>query len=401
MKVLVLFSNPPDAPRIKLDHEDKIFFHLQHKYSNHDVIVERHPASAVDDVNNLLKHSYYDVIHFSGHGSPDGIYLDKNSINASNGELVSAKRLLSIFDLAEKPPKLVTLLCCYSDEHTELLIETAPFVITAFEKVNDDACLVFTEGFYDRLFSGHAIQSSFDHALSLLRAKGMPHHAFRISRRALINQGNSILIQSTPTNTKDSILINLDGVRDRLDKLGFDYDELLHYLARKITIHGWIFDQPRDGALIPIGKLLFGEFRWSDSKDVVYCTRLMRLQADYSQTRWTMWCRLLLSYNDLASSEHRSPDNPGGPTRRQVLGRALGLFTYHCKRYIAPIRSTIADMRETSILPHLELTIAHIEAAEDQFHLERYPQVVEYLEQALTNYHEIVTALQPPEATDL
>jgi hypothetical protein len=108
MNVLVIFSDPhdPDLPRIRLDKEDKIFKQLEQQFPG--VKIDRQHASGIDDVHALITRCEYDVIQFSGHGSSDGIYLEKSDIDCK--ELVSATRLQSLIQLAEKVPKLLFFL---------------------------------------------------------------------------------------------------------------------------------------------------------------------------------------------------------------------------------------------------------------------------------------------------
>ena len=130
MKLLVLFSDPAGTPHLRLDKEDKLITQLAKRF-NEVVIIERLHASQIDDIHSLISSQTSDVIQFSGHGSPAGIYLDRLDL-ADGGELVSATRLKSLLDIAEKPPTLIILLSCYSNSSLPILTSIAPFVITAF-----------------------------------------------------------------------------------------------------------------------------------------------------------------------------------------------------------------------------------------------------------------------------
>jgi hypothetical protein len=289
---------------------------------------------------------------------------------------------------------------CYSNESLSTLAEISPFVITATGAVDDKACLTFIQGFYERLFAGFSIGNAFDYAIHLLKAKNLPFDQFRLDRRCLIQRNGSKFVESIPDRRKNSILVNLDEVADDLDRFGMPEEELCHLLTRKLTIHYWIFSVPRENCIIPIGRLLFGEFSWQNSNDVVYCQKIMKLRGDVSQQHWQIWTKLVISYNDLASSEYRNLQNPSSPENRRVLTRAVRLFEHYMNRYLVPSREEILLLGFAECLPHVEFTISHCEAAADHLDLERYPQVVRSLEEALTNYHEIVDALQPPEHED-
>ena len=420
MKMLVVFSNPPDKSPLRLDKEDRVITKIARDFEG-TVVLERQHATEVDDIHSLITKGGYDVIHFSGHGSEDGIYLDRSDLDwrpgrlgsqpslrrdmkapdadqdEQHGELVSSKRLLSLLELASKPPLLVILLCCYSESCIHTLANAAPFVITSKCDVLDAACILFISGFYERLFSGHSVQGSFDHAMHLLSAKGFAADSFRLARRSLIKRADGLFVESTPDPNRDSILVNLDAVVTRLGSFGMSCEELCHLIARKLRVHSWIFDGASDRAIIPIGRLLFGEFTWKDAKDVVFCTKLMKLRADLPRRHWELWSRVLTSYNDLASCQYRAAPRPADPAARLILEQGVRIFKYHVNKYLQPSLPTIEDLGFQSLVPHVELAIASTEKAEDQMILERYPQAVSALEVALTNYHEVAVGLQPPE----
>jgi hypothetical protein len=395
MKVLVIFSDPPgeSAVRLRLDKEDKVIAQLGKK---HSVSIDRLHASEIDDIHSVIASEVFDIIQFSGHGDPDGIYLEKADFRPS-AELVAAERLESLLGIAEIPPRLVIFLSCYSNSSVQSLSRVAPFVISATGAVRDELCIEFIRSFYERHFSGQAISRAFDDAIRFLDSKSLPTDCFRLDRRSLIQRGDSRYIQSVPRGRDNSIILNLDAVAQLLPKFGMQEEEMCFLLSRKLAIHYWIFNVPRDRCIIPIGRLLFGEFGWKNADDVVYCKRLMKLRSDVSPDHWRLWSKLLVSYNDLASNEYRESRNPSDPGQRQLLRKAINLLQHHVNRYLIPARAEVERLGFTASLVNLEFVLTHAEAAEDQYRLERYPQVVQSLEEALTNYHEIVDDIHPPE----
>lgn len=395
MKVLVLFSDPPDASgaRLRLDREDKLISQLAKRYS---VAIDRLHASQIDDIQTVIASDNFNIIQFSGHGSSEGIYLDKADFGPS-GDLVTPDQLESLLSIAETPPRLVVFLSCFSNDAVVTLSRVAPFVISAVGPVRDDVCLEFIRCFYERHFSGHAISRAFDDAIRLLASKSLPTESFRFDRRFLIQKGHSRHIECKPRGRENSIILNLDAVTNVLSKFGMQEEEICFLLARKLAIHYWIFSVPRDGCIIPIGRLLFGEFSWKNADDVVYCDRIMKLRPDVLAEHWRVWSKLLISYNDLASNEYRLSNNPADPSQRNKLRQAITLFEHHINRYLVPARPEIERLGFSSSLVNFEFVVSHCEAARDQFELERFSQVVQALEEALTNYHEIVDAIHPPE----
>jgi hypothetical protein len=394
MKALFIFSNPPDQTPLRLDREDKIVASLAKQHADKSTI-ERLHASEVEDVLKLILSGEYEVLHFSGHGSPEGIYLDRADL-APTGEMVSAARLQSMIALAASPPKLVVILCCFSEASIDILATVAPFVITAVGAVRDEACLHFCNGLYERLFDGWGIKLAFEQACQRVQAKGMRSDCFRLHRPKVFEQKGSKFIECTPDPKRAGILVNLNAVADKLDSFGMPEEELFHLLARKLKIHYWIFSIPRERCVIPIDKLLFGEFTWQDAEVGVQCTRLMKLRADTPIEHMQIWHRLLISYNDLASSEYRSVPNPAAPGNARILVQAVRDFQHNVEKYLLPARDTLTRQGFTHLLPYLEFVATHCDAAADHLTLERFPQTIKSLEEALTNFHELVDGLCPP-----
>ncbi|MCG3132219.1 MAG: hypothetical protein FLDDKLPJ_03052 [Phycisphaerae bacterium] len=361
--------------------------------------MERVHASELDDVYRLLLDEPYDVIHFSAHGGTDGIILDKSGL-AAGGEAVTAERLRAGLALAERAPLLCLFLCCFSEVHLPVLAQTAPYVITSVGAVSDSAALSFVKAFYERFFQGHAIASAFDAAVIVAQSQGADASVFRLHRRQLVRKGASKYVECTPSpRYNNSILVNLDAVWQHIPLLGMSEEQLTYLIEKKLRIHYWIFAIPRDRCIIPIGRLLFGEFSWKDANDVVLCTRLLKLSSTTPDAQWRVWSRLLVSYNDLASLPYRAVDAPSSPTNRRLLNEAAQRFQQHAARFLRPELPTIRELGFTDLIPNAEFFLAHVDNALDEIKLERLEHVVKELEQALTNYHEIVDGLQPAEET--
>lgn len=393
MKILIIYSNPKDQPILRLDKEDRAISKLKREYEKE---IETHHASDVNDVHSLMKGEKYDVIQFSGHGSPKGIYLEKCNYE-NGGDLISAMRIVNLINLSEKLPSLVIFLCCYSNKSVEILSDAAPFVITTDHEIGDRECIEFVKGFYESFLEGNSIQSSFKHAINCLLAKQLPVDNFRLNRRYLLKKNNGLYVESKPSYKRDSLLIDLSIVSDKIAQLDIDEAEFCHLISRKLAIHHWIFDVPRDNAILPIGKLLFGEFSWEDSKDVVVCTNLMRFKGSLPPAHWKIWSRVLLAYNDLAACAYRSTINPSSPKNKPLLQHALELFENHIQRFLISTIDLVTDLGFIAVEPHIEWIKTNLDAANMYIQNNDLPKVVASLELSLSNFHEIVTILQPPE----
>lgn len=396
LRVLVLFSSPPGQPPLRLDKEDRLIHALARRFKT-KVVIDRHHATRVDDIHELIVDREYDIIQFSGHGDANGIYLERR--HCDTGEVVSPSRLVNLLRLSAKAPSLVLLLCCYGRNHVTTLADAAPFVITLDGAVEDEHCLNFIESFYEQRFRGKSTTDSYHRALALLQARDQKFDACALLRRQMIKQNASFFVECRPLPDQDPVLINLDAVKSEFKRLGMEEEEFCHLLARRLRIHRWIFNTPREHALIPVGRMLFGDFSWENAKDQVYCNRLIRLRADIPEKHWQEWSRLLNAYNDLASCEYRQDQSPADPSRRSMLREAVELYQDTLRRFIEPAQAAFGELRAVRLVANVVQVRTHIEAAAAHLEAGRLPAVVMQLELALTNLHEIVTVLQPPEET--
>lgn len=393
LNVLVIFANPPERPTLGLEREAKAILNRARQLDH--VSVEPLHAAEIDDITDLIVDGHFDVIQFSGHGDPGGIVLDKSDLQ-DQGDLVSPERLRELLSLPHKQPDVILLLACFSNEALEELSDVAPFVITALGRVSDEACAAFVGSFYERLFSGSGIQSAFDQTIQLLRVNKLPSQQFRLDRRALIREGGSVFAHITPDPPRDAILINLDEVMPSVSKLGLTESRLCHLLNRKLIFHEWIFGVPRERCVIPIGNMLCGVFSWENAKDVVYCHELLKLSTDIPVEHWKLWTEMLWSYNDLASSRYRTLRTPASPRSRGHLQRAVSILRHNIDKYLKTSYTQLEELGFKSLLPYAVNVETYCQLAEDQIPLERYQKIVQALELALTNFHELVEGLQPP-----
>ena len=146
VQVLVLFSNPDDTSRLRLDKEHRAIAKVLDELRLSPGIVQRLHAVTLKDALEAMRTLHAEIIQFSGHGSDDGIYLDRSDHLGS--ELVNAERLSSLIKTAASPPRALILLSCFSSSAVGSLGTVAPYLITLIGEANDGACAEFAAAFY-------------------------------------------------------------------------------------------------------------------------------------------------------------------------------------------------------------------------------------------------------------
>ena len=305
MRVLLVYASPGGMSRLRTDQEDRAVSKLKHRLERSSDFVSLH-AAQVDDIRDELLKRHFDVIHVSAHGYPGIVCLYGNGDGPS---LISANRLKALFKVGHSPILLIVL-ACYSDQAIEELSSIAPFVITTSGEVSDKSCVAFSEYLYESLLSERSVSRSFSNAINAMKANGIPSHWFVMTRTAFLDREGGPFLECTPDAKQDSIIVSLASVENQLGNFGMEKEVLLHLLERKLKIHHWIFSVPRDRCTIPIGPLLFGVFSWQDATKIVHCERIFRISSFATREQISIWHQILVYYNDLASAEYRTLDNP-------------------------------------------------------------------------------------------
>ena len=108
----------------------------------------------------------YQVVHFSGHGEPDGLALEDE---LGRTDFVTADELVDIF--RDRPVRLVVLNACRTDAIARRLHQEAgvPAVIATTDSLYDDEASLFTARLYAWLARGCSVAKAFAEARRSLR----------------------------------------------------------------------------------------------------------------------------------------------------------------------------------------------------------------------------------------
>jgi hypothetical protein len=172
VKALFLAANPVSMSRLAIDEEMRAIEQKVRASKHRDALVF-HSAWAVqpDDLLQLLNQHQPYIVHFSGHGSSQGLCLA-----GDNGQerFVTAAALKSLFTTLKDNVRLVFLNACYSHEQARALVETIDCVIGMKEGIRDDAAIAFASSFYRAVGFGRSLQEAFDQGVTSLLLEGIP-----------------------------------------------------------------------------------------------------------------------------------------------------------------------------------------------------------------------------------
>ena len=207
-RILIFYSNPSDTDRLRLDKEDRMLdMILKQRNVNRELVRKLH-ATSVKDFTTALREDEYEIVQFSGHGSEEGIYLEKEQIDG--GGIVSASHIAALLSEALPDLKAAIFVSCFSNAFASDLLDIAAFTITLDGTTDDEAAIEFMSAFYDCYFQFNSIENAFRNACLSIDALGKGDLIKPLLyRRAKEKNKNGVELQVLFDRREDSVYIDL------------------------------------------------------------------------------------------------------------------------------------------------------------------------------------------------
>lgn len=195
-RILYLTANPAGTSPLALEQEIRTT-EMKIRAAEHRDTLQLIPKLAVqpDDLLQAMNEHNPDIVHFSGHGTSDGIILLDDR---GNPRTVSTAALASLFKTLKGNVRLVVLNTCFSQTQAEAIVEHIDFALGMTCEVSDHAAITFASAFYRAIGFGRTIQEAFDqgktallledisedHTPRILAREGMSADAVRLVGRS-------------------------------------------------------------------------------------------------------------------------------------------------------------------------------------------------------------------------
>lgn len=175
IKVLAVFTNPDGSNHLRLENEDRVMresikLSLNREHINLDII----HAVRIDDFARALLENSYDIIHFSGHGTGDGLIFEDEK---QQGQIISKDALVETLSAYSPPINCVLLNACYSSSHSDNLSMGVPYTIVMDGPISDEGATEFTRGFYDAIGAGRDIEFAYKEGCRRIKLKNLSGEA--------------------------------------------------------------------------------------------------------------------------------------------------------------------------------------------------------------------------------
>ncbi len=177
-KIVVLFlaANPRDTEPLALDEEVRSISQ-KIRLSEHRDSVDLRSSWAVQptDVLQAINEFRPTIIHFSGHGSPDGdiVFTD----DRGQAKCVSKEAIVQTMLACSGAIQLVFFNTCYSREQAEAVISHVDAAVGMTNEIDDDAARVFAAQFYSAIGFGLSVHQAFEQSKAILMMEGISNSA--------------------------------------------------------------------------------------------------------------------------------------------------------------------------------------------------------------------------------
>ena len=171
VRILFLGANPQGAPALRLDQEVRDIDQALQR-SEFRTRFDLRPQLAVRSVDlqgALLRHRP-EIVHFSGHGEVDGIFLEDETGQIKKVEAGVLARILGVF---KKQIRCVVLNACSSQEQAEAIAKDIDCVIGMSVEIGDRAAARFAAAFYQALGFGSSVRTAFDLGCAQIDLEGL------------------------------------------------------------------------------------------------------------------------------------------------------------------------------------------------------------------------------------
>src|SRR5215208_5626388 len=200
--ILFLAANPSGTDPRALDCEARaIQVELERSgFRDRFELVTRWAAEPLDLLRELreLKPT---VVHFSGHGSRDGLFFQ-----APNGDarVVSPAAVAETFEAAGGSVKLVVLSACYSAEPAEALLAHVDCVVGMSGALHDGMARAFAIGFYGALGYQESVAVAYQQGNAAISLEGLADaDRPQLKARAGTDAARMVLAAEDPTRHQE------------------------------------------------------------------------------------------------------------------------------------------------------------------------------------------------------
>jgi len=193
--VLFLAANPVGTGSLQLDEEARSI-HQKIRMSDYrdSVRFESRWATRSGDILQAINETNPTIVHFSGHGAPNGDLVLLNPDGSA--KMVSKEAISMAMATASDTIRLIVFNACFSESQAKSVIEYIDAAIGMSTSIGDEAACVFAAQLYSSIGFGRSLQISFNQAVAQLMLEGIPEDRTpKLYVKDSINANDIIFVQ--------------------------------------------------------------------------------------------------------------------------------------------------------------------------------------------------------------
>jgi len=172
IRILFLAANPQGTRPLDLEGElADIINRLQSAEFGEQFQLKSHAATAIDDMEDLMRDFKPHIVHLSCHGSGNGELI----LETYDGQRqpVYGEALAEFLALLQRSVRCVVLNACYSSQQAQQIAEVIDCVIGMVQPISDPAAKAFSARFYRALAAGDNVATAFAHGCNGIEMKAL------------------------------------------------------------------------------------------------------------------------------------------------------------------------------------------------------------------------------------
>jgi hypothetical protein len=174
LTILFAAADPSDGTRLRLGKEAREISDTIKRSPYRDRIAfEQMHSVRSSDLHAAVLELRPQLIHFAGHGSPDGLCFENNAGRAS---VVPVEALARFFSVFAGEVKCVVLNACFSEPQARAIAQHIPCVIGMSEEIADRTAIAFATGFYQAIGAGRSVADAHTLGCTLAEEMLLPGH---------------------------------------------------------------------------------------------------------------------------------------------------------------------------------------------------------------------------------
>ena len=174
LRVLYLLANPASQESLRTDAEFRLV-QDEVRGSKHRAKIELiiSPAADTKSILNGINDHRPQIVHFSGHGGNNGIWLDDGKVHKSIGRSMGFDLLTETLSATTAPPRLLVLNACDTLAGAKRILEAVEVVIAMSDSISDIGAATFAAQFYAAIASAQPISAALKQGILAMKAASL------------------------------------------------------------------------------------------------------------------------------------------------------------------------------------------------------------------------------------